>query len=391
MRYTHSRITPTTVHNYSHQLLQNHLQWKAYKQSVNSTAIFNLVLMMASESISLFAASKRFQVSHETLRRALLSNLAGQPQLTQQLNNALYASMHLSAADLNKGWIVAIDTHNVPYYGDPNKANVCGSQKKQGTKYFFTYATAILITPGCRYTVGLIPIEPKTKPHQIVEKLLKIMDEHGLRIKGVILDCAFGSGHVLLMLQQRNYSYCIPLQRIGKSKHKRNQLFEKESGTIDRLDWNTDVGNKAVSTEVLVWYDKRNDEKKVFAFGGWTEDETLNVHQRAELARKHYRSRFGIETSYRQKNQCHAMTTTRNFDYRLLIEGLSHIIRQVWVYLTHLISQAWMEDQEKWVCKLPLRKLCDAIREALKVLFPNELDIDLNNPLDELDAPIRLC
>lgn len=391
MRYTHSRITPTTVHNYSHQVLQNHLQWKAYKRSVDSTTIFNLVLMMATESISLFAASRRFDVSHETLRRALLANLAEQSQLTQQLNNALYASMHLSEADLKKGWIVAIDTHNVPYYGDPNKATVCGGQKKQGTSYFHAYATAILIKPGCRYTVALIPLQANTKPDEIVEKLLKIMEDRGLRITGVVLDCAFSSGHVLLMLQQRNYSYCVPLQKIGKATNKRNQIFEKESGTIEQLEWKTDRGNKAVATQVVVWCNKKTDEKKVFAFGGWTEDQTLNIQQRAELARKHYRSRFGIETSYRQKNQCHAMTTTRNFGYRLLVEGLSQLIRQIWVYLTHLISEAWNKDQAKWVYKLTLKKLCDLISKALNMLYKNDLDIDLNNCPDGLDAPRRRC
>ena len=77
----------------------------------------------------------------------------------------------------------------------------------------------------------------------------------------------------------------------------------------------------------------------LFAFQGWSGDRAQNVHQQAERLRQLYRRRFGIETSYRQKNQAKATTTSRDSVYRLLLEGLAYLLRQVWVALTEEIAR----------------------------------------------------
>ncbi len=46
-----------------------------------------------------------------------------------------------------------------------------------------------------------------------------------------------------------------------------------------------------------------------------------------------YRRRFGIESSYRLKNQCRIKTTTKKPALRLLFVGLAFIIVNIWVYL----------------------------------------------------------
>jgi putative transposase len=46
-----------------------------------------------------------------------------------------------------------------------------------------------------------------------------------------------------------------------------------------------------------------------------------------------YRSRFGIETSYRQLNQARIRTCTRNPLLRLLYVAVALILRNVWVWL----------------------------------------------------------
>ena len=56
--------------------------------------------------------------------------------------------------------MVAIDINNVPYYG-PTTPDVVGGPKKQGTKWFFAYATAVLLHKRRRYTVALGPLVPR--------------------------------------------------------------------------------------------------------------------------------------------------------------------------------------------------------------------------------------
>jgi putative transposase len=49
--------------------------------------------------------------------------------------------------------------------------------------------------------------------------------------------------------------------------------------------------------------------------------------------RETYRSRFGIETSYRQLHEGKAKTCTRNPVVRLFLVGVALVLRNVWVWL----------------------------------------------------------
>jgi hypothetical protein len=49
--------------------------------------------------------------------------------------------------------------------------------------------------------------------------------------------------------------------------------------------------------------------------------------------RETYRSRFGIESSYRQMNQARGRTSTRRPELRLLYAGLALVLRNEWVWL----------------------------------------------------------
>ena len=196
--------------------------------------------------------------------------------------------------------MVAIDVNNNPYYGQPTP-DVVGGPKKQGTKWFFSYATAVLLHKHRRYTIALEPLPPHTKPHEIVRVLLDQIAEKGLKIRGVTLDSAFDSGDTILLLQERKLAYSIPLRRKGEGRNARNQCFEGRNGLVRWIEWTTKASRHQVRTRTLLW--KGKVKTMVFAFQGWSGDRARNVHQQAQRFRQLYRRRFGIETSYRQKNQ----------------------------------------------------------------------------------------
>ena len=56
-------------------------------------------------------------------------------------------------------------------------------------------------------------------------------------------------------------------------------------------------------------------------------------------ARKSYRRRFGIETSYRCAGRVRGWTTSRNPAYRFLLIGLSFFLLNVWLHLRWLFTQ----------------------------------------------------
>ena len=364
-------ITPGVVHQQARQALARSLDWKPFHESVSVDHLLDLLLLMAASTASLFATVRRFfSFSHQTASLAVKANLPDRQNigwLTRGLVTALYEVAAFSRKDRHRNWMVAIDTHLVPYYGTPTP-DLVGGPKKQGTKQFFCYATAVLLHKRRRYTIALVPVFPKTKPHEIVRALLDQIAEKGLKIRGVTLDTAFDSGETLLLLQERNLAYSVPLRRIGKSNNARNRCFEGGHRLVRWIEWTTDKTRRQVRTRTYLW--KGRLKTLLFAFHGWSGDRARNVHEQAAQSRRLYRRRFGIETSYRQKNQAQARTTSRDPIYRLLLEGVAYLVRQVWVMLTEILARLSHAPANAWISALPLQQLVDWLVHELTRLHP---------------------
>jgi hypothetical protein len=376
MRPFHSSITPSVIHHHARQALQACLDWRPFHESVTVTDLLDLLLLMAAAGASLFATVRRFfSFSHETAHRAIQANLPTLDRLVQGLVQALDDLTQFSRLDRRRRWLLAIDTHDVAYYGQRN-ASVVGGPKKQGTQWFFRYATAVLLHKRRRYTIALMAVLPGTKPHQIVRTLLEQIAAQGLKIRGVALDSAFDSGETLLLLQERGLAYTVPLRRKGKSRNARNRCFEGRHRLIRWVQWTTEQSRRPVRTRTLLWQGR--PKTMVFAFQGWSGERARNVHQQALRQRRLYRQRFGIETSYRQKNQGQARTTSRDPLYRLLLEGIGYLLRQVWVVLTEELARRGRAGPSDWIAALPLQQMIDWLIHELTTLHPEEFSISIN-------------
>lgn len=376
MRRLHSTITPAVVHQRAREVLESVLEWKPFGKSVAVADLLDLLLMMAASAASLFAVVGRFfAFSHETASRAVKANLPDSDRLVQGLLQALHETAQFSRQDRRRRWLLAIDTHYVAYYGQ-HTAFVMGGPKKQGTKWFFGYATAVLLHKGRRYTIALCPLAPKTKPHDIVRTLLEQITAQSLKIQGVVLDSAFDSGETFLLLQQQGVAYTVPLRRKGNTRNARNRLFEGRHKQVRWMEWNVKDTRRQVRTRTILW--KSIPKTMLFAFQGWNATKACNVHQEAGRQKRLYQRRFGIETSYRQKNQAKATTTSRDPVYRLLLEGLGYLIRQLWVVLTEQLGRVRSRAKNAWIASLPMQRLVDWLFQELAKLHPEALSISLS-------------
>jgi hypothetical protein len=389
MRRAYCTITPAVVRRTAQEALTSVLPWKPFGRRVSVPRLLGMLLLLAALRSSLSAVVRRFGFgcSHETARQALKANLPTGPDGHNQLLAGLVAALHDVAAfsrrDRRRRWDVAIDSHYCPYYGANPKQTpgVVGGQKKQGTKYFFAYASAVLIHRRRRYTVGLLALVGKIKPHQIVTALLEQIAAAGLQVRGVVLDSGFDSGETLLLLQGRGLSYTVPLRKKGKGSNRRNACFDLAVGTITTVAWVTEETRTPVHTQAVVLRRAGGKETKVYAFGGWGAAEEARQRQRARQARMAYRRRFGIETSYRQLNQAKGWTTATDMAYRLLLLGMALLLRQVWVYLSGQVARAWRLRPKQWVGQLPLKRLLEWLADELKSRYREERSIPLGQPL----------
>ena len=387
MRHGHCTITPSVVRSLARQALQRTLDWQPYGRLVRVPVLLDLLLLAAALGSSLSAVVRRFLFgfSHETARQAVAANLPARDELTDGLLDALYSFG--GRARRRRRWVVAIDVHLSPFYGARSTPDLVGGKKKQGTKYFYGYATAVLVHQRHRYTVALAALTGRELPHEVVAALLDQMATRGLKVRGVVLDAGFDSGAVLLLLQERGLSYALPLQRKGRGNNRRNACWLLDVGAVTTVAWRTDRTRRPVSTQAVVVQRRRDKEKKVYAFGGWQVDEAWSLVRRARLAKRWYGKRFGIETSYRQMNQAKATTTKKDTVYRLLLVGLALLLRQVWVWLTWQVARARGLRPRHGVGELPLAHLCAWLADLLKRKYKEEKVIQLESPLLLLDSP----
>jgi Transposase DDE domain len=378
MRRSHCTITPSVVRSTAQAALASALPWRPYGRLVSVARLLGLLLLAAALRSSLSAVARRFRLgfSHETARQALAANL---PADLGRLTGGLVDALHAFAGRRwrKRRWDVAVDLHYCPFYGDKHAPGVVGGPKKHGTKHFYAYATAVLLHRRRRYTVGLLPVTAKAKPHEVVAALLDQVAARGLRLRGVVLDSGFDSGETLLLLQGKGLAYAVPLRRKGKGDNRRNAVFGLPAGTITAVAWRTEKGNQPVRTEAVVVRRDGEERPRVYAFGGWS----AAAAARAKQAGRKYRARFGIETSYRQMNQGKAATTKKDAGYRLLLVGVALLLRQAWVWLTAQLARDGGAGPGAWLEELPLRRLLEWLADALKRRYPERRAIDLQQPL----------
>lgn len=92
-----------------------------------------------------------------------------------------------------------------------------------------------------------------------------------------------------------------------------------------------------------------------------------------QTIRARYRSRFGIETSYRCMRQTHAKTTSRNPALRFFLLGLAFLILNLWVVLRWRFCQSPRQggrtlDQKMYELQLHRQFLAQVINEKYRLL-----------------------
>ena len=372
MRPLHSTITPGVVHRQARTLLQGVFDWTPVGRSVTVTDLLDVLLLMAASTASLFAVVRRFFPVQSRDRVAGGQSqsgrcpAAGPGTAPGPLRDRRVLPPRPAAA------VAVGHRHPLRPVLRPAHGVRGGRPETAGHQVVLRLRHGRAVARGRRYTVAVCPLAPKTKPHEIVRTLWQQIAAHGLKVRGVVLDSAFDSGATLLLLQEYGVAYTVPLQRKGTTRNARNRLFEGRHQQVRWAEWFVKDTTRQVRTRTVLW--KGRPRTMVLAFGGWTAPRAGTAHRHAARQKRLYQRRFAIETSYRQKNQAQAVTTSRDPVYRLLLEGLGYLIRQVWVVLTEQLRRAHA-SADAWVGALPLQRLNDWLVHQLTTLHPEELSI----------------
>ncbi len=274
-----------------------------------------------------------------------------------------------------RAWVVAIDWHLQPYYGQPEKSRneLYYGRPKQGTKNFHAYASACIVEYGRRYTLAVSYVQRHESTVDVLQRLVARIREMGLKIRRVLLDRAFFNVPVVAFLQQEQLPFLMPVMFRGRPSRKRRKptgLFWIKRQAAGWYRHTMKNGKRQVTVSVCVGYRRhrnRKDRKQVrqkLLFAAW------RVKGSPTEIREHYRRRFGIETSFRQMRQARIPTCTRSPRLRLFFLAVALILRNVWVWLHQTrLAQSSGDTLTLHLERLRFKRMLDWIAYEVVALF----------------------
>jgi len=341
MRTTHSTITPATVQARAQFVLQKHVRLPDHGWKCTAGVLWTVLLYAAARITSLAAAcaALRDAPSDTAAHDALLAGLPNFAELQRRLNRALQGD--LPRALRRRRQPLAIDLTLIPYHGLPlhDAKEVYRSQPKSGTTHFHAYATAYVLRHGLRFTVGLTAVQRGEPLAAVIRRLLAQAAKASVRPRYLLLDRGFCSVEVIRYLQASRRPFLMPLPRRGrKADHPKGASGTQALAGWKKSGWGrytlTDAHKQRATVSVCVKCRNRRGERGrhgrealLYAYGGGLQPSSYGWVQQT------YRSRFAIETSYRQLHQARIRTCTRDPLLRLLYVGIALVLRNVWVWL----------------------------------------------------------
>jgi putative transposase len=259
--------------------------------------------------------------------------------LAERLNAALAAEIPQRV--WHQPCQVAMDLHDRPYYGKAAQEDgqwVRG-QAKEGTTRFYRVATAYVILKNMRVTLALRFVLPDDDTVTILADLLKRLKTLRIRIAQLFLDRGFDGIAVLEYLTRRKQPALIACTIRGKTGGTRALCQGNHSY---RTRYTFQGAGRATFTADLAVCRVFTTAKRTGRHprqADWMIFILIQLDWTPRQARRQYRRRFGIESSYRCAGQIRGWTTSPNPAYRFLLIGLSFVLLNVWIHLRWLFTQ----------------------------------------------------
>ena len=340
-------ITSRDVHDRAASTLQRHIQLTDHGPKCRASLLITILLYAASRITSVFDACQRLAgvPSDQALRDALRATLPSISVLEQRLNAGLAAD--LPKALRKRRYPMAIDLTLLPYHGEPFRSplEIYRGEPKSGTSHFHAYATAYVIREGRRFTVAMTRVLYGDPMKEVLQRLLQQARWIGVKPRYLLLDRGFYNVEVIRYLQAARYPFLMPVARRGRKPRDPEksqsvwQFFAWKHSGWSQHQWRNPEGRLATVGICVVYgrFGRRGGCQRprtfVYAYWGFRPGS-------CDWVRETYRTRFAIETTYRQMNQCRIRTCTRDPLLRLLFVGPALILRNVCVWLPMMCRAA---------------------------------------------------
>jgi hypothetical protein len=290
---------------YFKQKTASFIQLKGTRKTNNTT---RALLLAALDRGYIEGCAQNLKVCGQTARNHLKQI---DPQKLLQINQQTIKEMKNKGA-LTKPLTIAIDWHDLMYYGNPAAEGIVGAMPKNGSCFAYRFATASVLLNGQRMTLAVAPMLDRSALWH-VRHLLTCIAELGLNVKLLLFDRGYYSIDLIRYLDSCGLKYIIHIPWHGKPL---------DAG-VDRL-YTTATCKKRKCEQVTFRLVTVRQKGKLLIFA-------TNTLFRRRWVRKTFRRRWGIETSYRLIGLFLAKTTSRLYRLRVLYFFLAVVLYNLWV------------------------------------------------------------
>lgn len=231
-----------------------------------------------------------------------------------------------------KNCTIAIDFHDIPYYGDKNDCHVRGTKRKNGTNYCHQFATLEIVDGEQRFTLAVKKLSLNDDENsKIIQELIQTAKKHVI-IDLILLDRGFYAIECIRVLKHSKFKFVIPVRKDKKMVGVMNEQKLKFPIVIPYT-----IGDEKKNHETfnlcLKWKETKKDElPDVIGFA------TNIVNPDVEWICEQYKKRWSIETGYRSKKKFRVKTTTTNNTVRLVYFYFECLLYNTWYSLKNQIT-----------------------------------------------------
>lgn len=224
---------------------------------------------------------------------------------------------------------LAVDLHDVPFYGNKNTRGVVGTKRKKGTNWAFQYMTVCVTTQRDKYTMAAAPLTQLSSTpkmlRELLTKALKYIDGH---ISCVYADREFFNVPHISVLEELALKYLMPAQKNKKIK----RIIKNCKNFPALLPYKMTRYGKTVEFTLVLVKDKKGI---VRAFAT-----TLPIEvSQAETLLDLYGNRWSIETSYSMLGDVRTKTTTRNYAVRWFLVLFGSLLRNGYYLFNDIVKK----------------------------------------------------
>jgi putative transposase len=229
-----------------------------------------------------------------------------------------------------------LDIHKIPWYGKKKDIFVLGMERVRGTSFGHGYASLECVNSGRRFTLSALPLSQFTTKKKIISFLVNETRKH-VDISRLFLDREFFNIESINMLEELSILFVVPVKENKKisgmiKEFKQNcqksfPPYETYYTLITRYMLKKGKDSATFTMVIVVESpEKPGDEWDVFAYATNIPVTQVNAVEIADS----YRSRWGIETGYRVKENVRGKTCSPDYAIRLFLQLLSILLYNLW-------------------------------------------------------------